>query len=107
MPVGFSHLNTVHIVSFKYTWLTHPLSFSPSFLFMAGALCRNLRAGRGSREQEVSGEFQEVAAGGDDPGDRGRGGLTHRPETPVKGEPRQHSQHSSPTCLLHSPLPTQ
>lgn len=74
---------------------------------MTGALCRNLRAGCGGREPEVSGEFQEVAAGGDDSGDRSRGGLTHRPETPVKGDPRQPSQLTSPTCLHHSPLPTQ
>lgn len=29
-----------------------------------------------------------MAAGGDDPGDRGRGRLTHCAETPVRGDPR-------------------
>lgn len=59
---------------------------NPFLSRLPGAVCRNLRAGRGGRGQEVSGEFQEVAAGRDDPGDRGRGGLAHRPETPVKGD---------------------
>ncbi len=87
----FSNLNTSHIVSCKCSGVNPFLSFffSLSFSRMPGALCRNLRAGRGGREQEVSGEFQEVAAGRDDPGDRGRGGFTHRPETPVKGDTRQ------------------
>lgn len=91
-----------------HLWLTLSffLSLVSFFLCLPGALCRNLWAGRGGREQEVSGEFQEVAIGGDDPGDRGRSGLTHRPETPVKGDTRwRPSSHSSPTCIRHPPQP--
>lgn len=48
-----------------------------------GAFLRGVREGRGGRESTIPGEFQEVAPGGHDPGDRGRGGLNLCPETPL------------------------
>lgn len=71
---------------------------------LPGALCRTLRTRRSSRGQEVSGEFQEVAAGGHDPGDRGCSGVTHRPEAPVRRDGRQHSAPTASftTLSLHT-----
>lgn len=58
---------------------------NPSLFFPhPGTLRWALRARRGGREQEVSGAFQKVAAGGNDPGDRSGGGIAHRAETSVK-----------------------
>lgn len=53
------------------------------FFFFPGTLCRNLWPRRSSGGPPLPGEFQEVAFGRGDLGDRGRGGLAHRPEAPV------------------------
>lgn len=57
----------------------------------SGELCQTLRTRCSSWGPEVSGEFQEVAASGHDPGDWGRSGVPHRPEAPVRREGRRRS----------------
>lgn len=84
----------------------HPHLFC--LCFSPGTFCGNLWERRGGGEPAVSGELQEVAAGGDDAGDRGGGGLAHRPETPVmwRAGPRHRNtpRHLTSARLLHRPI---
>ena len=57
--------------------------FTSHLLSLPGALCWTLRAGRGGREQEVSGEVPTWAVPGDEPGGRDCRWLLHCDETAV------------------------